>query len=201
MTRIEKKHLAIITAAKEEFIQHGFIGANMDRICASAEVSKRTLYRHFESKEVLFESVLGIIKSSIDEREHYPFDSEKSIETQLTAITRNEVDILYHTYGIPFTRVVVIEFLRQPEMAQQIISKLYHSKALASWFEQAHQAGAIQNIDIDLLSNTYTSVFNGMFLWPFVFNMQPMPTEAEIDQKIAHLVCVISSTCEAYAQQ
>ncbi|MGR5484982.1 MULTISPECIES: TetR/AcrR family transcriptional regulator [Vibrio] len=201
MTRVEKKRLAIITAAKEEFIQHGFTGANMDRVCALAEVSKRTLYRHFESKEVLFESVLSVIKSSIGETHDYPFDGDKSIQEQLTTITHKEVEILYKNYGIPFTRVVVIEFLREPEMAQQIISKLYHSKALTTWFELAQQAGAIRNINIDLLSDTYTSIFNGLFLWPLVFNMQPMPTETELDQKISHLVFVISSTCEASAQQ
>lgn len=201
MTRLEGKRLAIITAAKEEFIEHGFTGANMDRVCASAEVSKRTLYRYFESKEMLFESVLGIIKSSIDEKHHYPFDNKKSIAEQLVAITRSEVEILYHTYGIPFTRVVMFEFLRQPEMAQQIIAKLYRSKALANWFEQAHQAGAIKNINIALLSDTYSSIFNGLFLWPFVFNLHALPSQDEIEQKIAHLVFVITSTCDASAQK
>ncbi|MCL1137604.1 TetR/AcrR family transcriptional regulator [Shewanella pneumatophori] len=196
MAFIEEKRLAIIAAAKEEFIQYGFTGANMDRVCVSAEVSKRTLYRYFTSKEVLFESILSIIKSSIDERHCYPFDKQKSIREQLIAITRNEVDILYHTYGIPFTRVIMFEFLRQPAIAQQIIAKLYHSKVLTLWFEQAQQSGAIKHININLLSDTYSSIFNGLFLWPYVFNIQEQPSEAEIEQKIEHLVFVITSTCE-----
>ncbi|CAH1592159.1 TetR family transcriptional regulator [Vibrio owensii] len=201
MALIEEKRLAIIIAAKEEFIEHGFTKANMDRVCASAGVSKRTLYRHFKSKEVLFESILAIIKSSVDEKNHYPFDAHKSLAEQLTAITRNEVEILYKTYGIPFTRVVMAEFLRQPEMAQQIITKLYRSHVLAKWFEEAQQANAIQHSDSALLSNTYSSLFNGLFLWPFVFNMKPLPSSDEIEQKIEHLVFVISSTCEASTQR
>ncbi|BCN26411.1 TetR/AcrR family transcriptional regulator [Vibrio alfacsensis] len=197
MALLEEKRLAIIAAAKEEFIEHGFTGANMDRVCTSAEVSKRTLYRHFKSKDVLFESILGIIKSSINERQSYPFDRQISIYDQLVSITRNEVEILYHTYGIPFTRVIMFEFLRQPELAQQIIAKLYRSKALTVWFEQAQQSGAIKHINISLLSDTYSSIFNGLFLWPSVFNMQELPTETEIEQKVEHLVFVITSTCEA----
>lgn len=49
----------------------------MDRITSSAEVSKRTLYRHFESKEVLFESVLTIINDSVNESVSYHFDFKK----------------------------------------------------------------------------------------------------------------------------
>ncbi|MEF1206011.1 TetR/AcrR family transcriptional regulator, partial [Photobacterium damselae] len=78
MTRSEQKHLAIIDAAKEEFIQHGFLAANMDRISAAAEVSKRTLYRHFESKEVLFESVLTIIQDEVNQAIQYPYIEGKT---------------------------------------------------------------------------------------------------------------------------
>lgn len=77
LTRSQQKHLDIINAAKEEFIEFGFLAANMDRITSSAEVSKRTLYRHFESKEVLFESVLTIINDSVNESVSYHFDFKK----------------------------------------------------------------------------------------------------------------------------
>ncbi|RND27351.1 TetR/AcrR family transcriptional regulator, partial [Vibrio cholerae] len=49
----EQKRLALIEAAKEEFTQFGFHAANMDRVCERAGTSKRTLYRHFTSKELL----------------------------------------------------------------------------------------------------------------------------------------------------
>lgn len=195
MTRSEQKRLAIIEAAKEEFIQHGFAGANMDRVSAAAEVSKRTLYRHFESKEVLFESVLGIIQASIDEKLRYPFEPQKSLKEQLTEITFHEVDILYHTYGIPFTRVIVMEFLRQPEMAQQIIAKLYRSKALSVWFGEAQKAGHFPCMSLDLLAQTYSSLFNGLFVWPQVFDMQGIPEGKEREEKVEHLVRVVLGAC------
>lgn len=195
MTRSEQKRLAIINAAKEEFIQHGFLSANMDRVCAAAEVSKRTLYRHFESKEVLFEAVLAILQSSINEKLHYPFDATKSLKEQLTAITVNEVDILYHTYGIPFTRVILIEFLRQPEMAQQIISNIYNNKALKNWFAEAQAAGEFKCMTLDVLCQSYQSLFNGMFVWPQVFDMQPIPEGKDREAKIDHIVRMVVGAC------
>lgn len=48
-------------AAIEEFRQHGFNGTSMDRVAAAAEVSKRTVYNHFPSKEDLFEAILMLM--------------------------------------------------------------------------------------------------------------------------------------------
>lgn len=134
MTRSEQKHLAIIDAAKEEFIQHGFLAANMDRISAAAEVSKRTLYRHFESKEVLFESVLTIIQDEVNQTIQYPYIEGKTLKEQLTEITYKEVDILYNTYGIPLSKTIVMEFMRQPEMAHNLVKRFIVIRLLRSGF-------------------------------------------------------------------
>ncbi len=95
MKRSEQKHQAIIEAAKAEFAEHGFLAANMDRISAVAEVSKRTLYRHFDSKELLFEAVLTVIQSSIDQSVRYAFVPEVSLYDQLYIITLQEAEVLY----------------------------------------------------------------------------------------------------------
>ncbi|AMG32011.1 TetR/AcrR family transcriptional regulator [Grimontia hollisae] len=194
MTRSEQKRLAITNAAKEEFIQHGFSAANIDRVCASAGVSKRTLYRHFESKEALFESILTIIQSSIDESIRYVFEPEKSLKEQLIEITRKEVESLYRKYGIPFTRVILMEFLRQPDMASQIINKIYNTKSLNHWFAEAQKAGKIKEVKLEYLSQTYSSLFNGMFVWPQVFDMQPIPEGKALEEKIEHIVGVMMAS-------
>ncbi|KXF80985.1 TetR/AcrR family transcriptional regulator [Enterovibrio coralii] len=195
MTRSELKRLAIVTAAKEEFIQHGFIAANMDRVCTAAEVSKRTLYRHFESKEVLFESVLTIIQSSVDENLQYPFDSTKSLHEQLTEISLKEAEILYHTYGITLSRTIVMEFLRQPDMARSVITKIYSKKAVTQWFAEAMEAGKLKKTDLKEITNIYTSLFQGTLFWPQVFDMQPIPSGEELHKKIEHVVSVVLGAC------
>ena len=45
---------AILSGARANFMAHGFGGASMDAIAEAASVSKMTLYRYFDSKEVLF---------------------------------------------------------------------------------------------------------------------------------------------------
>ncbi|WP_083190373.1 MULTISPECIES: TetR/AcrR family transcriptional regulator [unclassified Aliivibrio] len=184
LTRSEQKHLDIINAAKEEFIEHGFLSANMDRITSSAEVSKRTLYRHFESKEVLFESVLTIINDSVNESVSYQFDDSKSTKQQLDEIAYNEIEVLYHTYGIALARTIVMEFLRQPEMAKNLIKNIYSIRAITQWFTEAIDAGRLKQADPKLMTDVYVSLFQGLFFWPQVMNLDIEPIGEAMENKV-----------------
>ena len=53
------KRDAIVAAATELFLEHGFGDVSMDAIAAKAEVSKRTVYSHFENKARLFEGIMS----------------------------------------------------------------------------------------------------------------------------------------------
>ncbi|HIF9340555.1 TPA: TetR/AcrR family transcriptional regulator [Photobacterium damselae] len=190
MTRSEQKHLAIIDAAKEEFIQHGFLAANMDRISAAAEVSKRTLYRHFESKEVLFESVLTIIQDEVNQAIQYPYIEGKTLKEQLTEITYKEVDILYNTYGIPLSKTIVMEFMRQPEMAHNLVKTIYSNKAITQWFHDAMMAGKLKGTNLNLITNIYVSLFQGLLFWPQVMTLAPNAEGKELTDKVETVVSI-----------
>ncbi|BDR35777.1 TPA: TetR/AcrR family transcriptional regulator [Photobacterium damselae] len=190
MTRSEQKHLAIIDAAKEEFIQHGFLAANMDRISAAAEVSKRTLYRHFESKEVLFESVLTIIQDEVNQAIQYPYIEGKTLKEQLTEITYKEVDILYNTYGIPLSKTIVMEFMRQPEMAHNLVKTIYSNKAITQWFHDAMMAGKLKETNLNLITNIYVSLFQGLLFWPQVMTLAPNAEGKELTDKVETVVSI-----------
>ncbi|MCR5216595.1 MAG: TetR/AcrR family transcriptional regulator [Lachnospiraceae bacterium] len=49
----------IIHAAKEEFIQHGYENASLRRIASFVGISAAALYRHFCSKEEIFDAVVA----------------------------------------------------------------------------------------------------------------------------------------------
>jgi AcrR family transcriptional regulator len=61
---------AILSAATDEFAQHGLAGARVDRIAERAGVNKRMLYYYFGQKEGLFLAVLEGAYQSIREEEH-----------------------------------------------------------------------------------------------------------------------------------
>jgi TetR/AcrR family transcriptional regulator len=49
----------ILRAALDEFAEHGFAGARVDRIAKAAGVNKAMLYYHYGSKDALYEKVVG----------------------------------------------------------------------------------------------------------------------------------------------
>lgn len=51
-------HEKIISAATEEFLEHGFKDASMRRIAAAAGMSASGLYKHFASKEEMFSALV-----------------------------------------------------------------------------------------------------------------------------------------------
>jgi TetR/AcrR family transcriptional regulator, mexJK operon transcriptional repressor len=58
VSQSERRRQAIIKAAIEVFLQHGYVGATTDEIASTASVSKQTLYKHFADKEHLFAEII-----------------------------------------------------------------------------------------------------------------------------------------------
>ena len=54
----DKTRVRILQAAYRLFRLKGFTRVNVDEIAAAADVTKRTLYSHFESKDALLAEVL-----------------------------------------------------------------------------------------------------------------------------------------------
>jgi len=55
------KRIAILEAASKLFVNQGFGNVSVDAIAAEAQVSKRTVYSHFENKEALFAGVMTAV--------------------------------------------------------------------------------------------------------------------------------------------
>ena len=55
----EKTKARLLTAAREEFAQHGIAGARVDRIAAAATTNKQMIYQYFGNKDQLFDTVFS----------------------------------------------------------------------------------------------------------------------------------------------
>ena len=73
------KHAQIMDAARVEFLDNGFGDASMDRIAKGADVSKRTLYKYFESKEKLFLAIIDQLWARINANVNVQFESDVDI--------------------------------------------------------------------------------------------------------------------------
>ncbi|MBR1750774.1 MAG: TetR/AcrR family transcriptional regulator [Ruminococcus sp.] len=89
-----KSHERIIEAAKKEFLEYGYADASLRRIAANAGIQVGGLYKHFESKDEMFESLVepaikGFYELYHDLENEY-FDETLTADASHEVETRNE---------------------------------------------------------------------------------------------------------------
>lgn len=118
-TRSSAKRSAILDAAQECFLEHGFASTSMDMVAATAGVSKATIYAHFQSKDELFGAIIcrrcddhaaGLGALSVD-------DSLDARAT-LTALAGKLMGMLTQPQVLGIYRMVIAESPRHPDLAR-----------------------------------------------------------------------------------
>ncbi|AWG81740.1 TetR/AcrR family transcriptional regulator [Vibrio parahaemolyticus] len=172
----EKKRIALIEAAQQEFIEHGFSGANMDRVCERAGTSKRTLYRHFESKDVLFIESIQAVMEIQRARLQFQYSPEKCIEAQLRTYLLAKIDSMYEDFGLPLAKMVISEFMRTPEFVENYLHQLQsQDEQLEKWFSEAIKDQKVKNLNPAMMSNMLMCLLKGNFLWPQLIANHKVP--------------------------
>lgn len=80
----ESTHSKILAAAKQEFLQKGFLNASLRNIVKNAGVTTGACYRYYDSKEALFSAlvdeqanyVLSLFNNTIDDFEKMPGEAQ-----------------------------------------------------------------------------------------------------------------------------
>lgn len=118
--RTPRKRRAIVAAATEVFLQHGYVGASMDEVAAKAGVSKQTVYKQFENKERLFaEIVLGTSEQLLDglaQAYAETLDGATDAREALRALARRFLDSLTTSSVLQLRRLVIAEADRFPDV-------------------------------------------------------------------------------------
>lgn len=115
----------ILATALEMFSQKGYEGTNIRELTASLGLVKSSMYRHFESKEAIWNALLDQMIAYYEERfgftDHLPAVSDTLEE--LVAMTMEMVDFTVHDGKIVMTRrLLSIEQFRD-ERARQLATK------------------------------------------------------------------------------
>jgi len=84
----EQRRNSIIDAAKQLFAEKGFHGVSIDEIVNQVGVSPSILYRHFSSKEELYEAVLHDFSATRESYVETVVDDDTCFETVLRGMTR-----------------------------------------------------------------------------------------------------------------
>lgn len=193
MARSTAKKEAILTAAISEFKTNGFQNTSMDQVALAAVVSKRTVYNHFPSKDVLFDAMLEKMVSLFSSAVLVEYQEDKSISEQLTYIAQQEIALLSDTAFVDLAKVLIAEMMHTPERINKVLSEVENRDGdLVSWLVKAHANEKLVIEDAAFSSTQFFALIKGFCFWPQVIQGQAFPNKAEqmkiIDSAVAMFI-------------
>ena len=105
------KRVAILDGARAVFMREGFAQGTMDGVAAEAGVGKQTIYRHFQSKEVL---VQALVEAMCQPKVVQPPPSSLPISKRLRELLLALTDGVTSPDSIHLYRAIVAEAGRMP---------------------------------------------------------------------------------------
>ncbi len=186
------KYAQIIDAAVAEFLEKGFAAASMDRISAKAEVSKRTLYKYFESKENLFRSIVVELSNRFAEVVEMKYEKGRDIRAQLTELAWAEGRILMLPDVIAMSRMVISETLRNPSLAVEAQGKLDKTAVFSDMLRNAAEDGQLKIDNPDQAGKEFIGLIKARAFWPMLFSGSVL-SQSEMAETIENSVDMMIS--------
>ncbi len=163
----DQKREAIVLAAIAEFRDRGFEVTSMDRIAARAQVSKRTVYNHFPSKEELFAEILQRLWICAAPRPDAAYSAERGLREQLRDLLQVKMDTLNDSNFLDLARVVLGATMHSPDRAQDWMNRLNErEETFTVWIRAAQQDGRLKTVDPDFAATQIHALLKAFAFWP-----------------------------------
>lgn len=147
---MSEKRQQLMTTAYRLFNRHGFHATGIDRIWAEAGSTKRTLYRHFPTKDALIEAVLMARDAEFFALLDARMDGVSGREARLLALLDGFADWFGRSdfYGCNFINASA-EFSDPRHPVRKLV--VAHKRALLNWVREALECTEVQATGLCLL--------------------------------------------------
>jgi len=192
------KRAAILAAASDLFVTHGYGAVSMDAVARAACVSKATLYAYFASKAVLFATIIqDACRENLAADAFLPEDGDDLVGA-LTALGGRLLRFFLQSRTMAIYRVVVAESARFPELGQALYengpARFRH--LFGRWLVQQTEAGRLSVSDPDLAADQFVGLLRtGLFLRA-TLGVGPPASDDMIDRLVA---AAVTTFLRAYA--
>jgi TetR/AcrR family transcriptional regulator of autoinduction and epiphytic fitness len=155
----------------------------MDRIAATAGVSKRTVYNHFPSKEALFAQILQQLWESSLEGADPAYRGDRPLREQLLELVKQKLRLLNDENFVDLARVAIAAGIHSPELAKDMVARMGdREEGLTTWIRAAAADGKLKMSDPVFASMQLQGLIKGFAFWPQIGMGQPPLTAAQQTQ-------------------
>jgi TetR/AcrR family transcriptional regulator len=137
----------ITSAARRLFANRGYAGTSMSDIAAAAGVSKATVFHHFRSKRLLYESLIGDAVTGFREQVIPLLDADSDPEAGLRAFATAHVERLARLRGT--MRLIMREMLEGSPDSLKLLSSGEVAQNFALVVEALRRAQASGKVRAD----------------------------------------------------
>lgn len=191
------KDEAILLAAGDLFMEHGYEAVSLDAVAQRAGVSKATIYARYADKDALFAAVLRQeCERAVSPDSFFPADDQPVRETLMLLATRF-LDLVTGEKAMQMNRVLVAETARAPRMAELFYETavLNLKNRFADWLRVETVKGRLNVRDPDGAAWRYLGGVKGEAHLRASFGLPPI----EPDRLAAHLEAAADEFIRAHA--
>lgn len=181
----DAQRAAILEAARDVFLEHGFAGASIDAVVERAGGSKATVYALFGNKQGLFGAVVAEGVEQIDAMiGKVPVCA--SLEESLRAIAQAYLRVVLDPKRVALFRLVAGESGRLPEIGDIFyrMGPQAGLKVTANFFRECAARQLLEVTDPDDLAASFIHATFGDLHFRAVCNPTRWPTKKEIERHI-----------------
>ncbi len=191
----DRKREAIIQAAITEFRANGFEVTSMDKIAATAGVSKRTVYNHFPSKEELFAEILNQLWARISAEQSVVYNREQPLREQLRQMLQAKMQLMADENFLTLARVAIAATIHSPERAQNMIERMgEREEGLTVWIRAAQVDGRLKQVDPEFAAHQVQGLLKTFAFWPQM-SMGRAALDVEMQNTVAESALEMFLTC------
>ena len=153
-----------LDAAQTLFGERGYGATSMDAVAAAADISKATLYAHFNSKQTLFAAMIRRECQRCMAQMALPDDvHELELESALLRIARSFLGVLAEPRVLAIFRMVVAEAARFPDLGPIFYDSGPGTTAagVTDYLARAHRQGMICADDPALAAYQFLGMLRG----------------------------------------
>ena len=180
----------LLDAATEFFMEKGFDATSMGEIAKQAHASTETFYRHFPTKEELFEKVLLRRTELLKGELNSVLMSEDSPEKELTAFGELGLSLLLAPQTLSLHRILVMEKGRFPEVVESFYAQGPErvQAALASYLAEQIKKGQLRKMNPHVGARQFFDLVIPEFHFGMNLRSRPEPTKAEMRQRVKEAI-------------
>jgi TetR/AcrR family transcriptional regulator of autoinduction and epiphytic fitness len=163
----DRKREAIILAAIAEFRANGFEITSMDKIAATAGVSKRTVYNHFPSKEELFAEILNQLWARLTAEPETPYRPDVPLREQMRQMLKAKLQMMGDNNFLDLARVAIAATIHSPERAQNMVARMSErEEGLTVWIRAALADGRLKPAEPEFAAQQIHGMLKSFAFWP-----------------------------------